>query len=79
MPSTTSPFAMFDFSKLILPYFGSAFAIVLAVSAVFVTITTAVLLYHWWRYSDSIILTTITVGSYLAGSVILLLIMWVTL
>jgi hypothetical protein len=70
-----SPFQLFDVSRLVLPHITSLFQIVLGTSAVFVTITTAIILYHWWRYSDSLIMTAVTVGSYVTGSAILLLVM----
>jgi hypothetical protein len=71
-----SPFQLFDFSKLILPHLGNVLPTILAVSAIFVALTATVLFYHWWRYADSITITTITVGSYVAESILLLAVMF---
>jgi hypothetical protein len=58
------------------PYVANLFRGMLALSVIFVCITTVVLLYHWWRYSDSKIMTLVTVLSYVVVSAILLFIMY---
>jgi hypothetical protein len=72
----TIPFSMFNFGQILLPYISTISLIILITSAIFVILTTAVLFYHWWRYSDNQILTLITIGTYTGGSLLLLLIMF---
>ncbi len=67
-----SPLSVLDIGSFILPYLDKIFFGVFSVAAVFVAVTAAMFLYHWWRYADNVFFSTITVGSYAFGSLVLL-------
>ncbi len=69
------PIPALDIGNLILPHLDNILLGVLGVAAVFVAVTAAVFLYHWWRYADNAFLALVTPASYAFGAVILLVVM----